>query len=228
MSEWIHVITATKVPQKRSSQSSPFEEIGFDPNDNSPFGPLGETMFLPVTRDTPPTVDRVLFQVVQATTLSDVGKTIAGAFQDLSGSGGYADGDWVVDYTTPDQTLEASLAFHEADMLAAKTARLDAGYDADGHIFQLSDSGFQKISTARDYLNTKIQDAGAPPSTKLAISDLSNVGVDFTSAQLTNHLLGIGDTISNIETERLNFFDGIALAIDAAGVKAVTFDFDQY
>lgn len=225
MVEWIHVLTASKMPLKRGSQSSPFEFFadGYEPNDN-PFGPGYETQFLPVTRETPPTVNPVLLKVVQSSTVGLDDVAYPGEYD---ANGQYAAGDWVVSYSQETQDLPVSKALKLDALATDREAAFDVGYSIGEFVFPFTETFFRQLADRHYWLDIAINDGAVPSNAQITFSDRTGKEVSVGLAGLRSNFRQYGLDYLRIFEIDVDARDEINAAADPAGVDAATWDFSE-
>lgn len=224
--EWIHLITATKTPQNRGSNNTPFENYpdGFDPNPGNGFGP-GEThQFLPVTRNAEPTIaNPVLQKAVKATTQSDQGVDIDGAYVT---PGTYADGDWIVSYTVTDQDLDVSKTLKKEELSADKLTTLSAGYTIGQYNLAFTEEVFAALTSRKTFMSNALLEGDIIGTDTIVLQDANGRKVQLTNAQLQNHYSLYGLAFTDIDGIEIAAEEEIDDATTPAQVDTVTWNFD--
>ena len=133
MAEYIHVITATKVPKIRTG-SSPFEDHGADPNNDPAFGSDQPTMFLPVSRPARPVINDITQQANVVTTVGDGGNAWPGQY--LAGP----PEEWEVTWIITAQDLDTSKFLKQDQLNADSESFREAGIDIGPNHFRFDES----------------------------------------------------------------------------------------
>jgi hypothetical protein len=220
MQEWIHVITASKLPVPRGSGNSPFEQYadGFDPNVGTPFGPDKESMFLPVSRPAAPVVNEVLLKVVQQSTVGANG---------IAYPGEYTDPTWTVGWDELPQDLAVSKSAKTAQLYKARDTHVATGYQVGNGTFRFPlTEDFHKVLLDRyNWLNLAVSQLAVPSNTKITFSDLNDKEVSVGVDTLKTHCIQFGIAYLGMNEKVVKARASIVAAATPAAVNAVTWTF---
>jgi hypothetical protein len=223
--EWIHVITATKLPVPRGSNSTPFEFYadGFDPNIDTPFGPEHESMFLPVTRVAQPTVNNVLYKLVQYQTTGANG---------VDYPGHYIDPDWIVEWEQLDQDIAVSQKLKINELLADRDTNVADGFTVGPFQFPLTEHFFRLMADRLRWLEDAIAAVYQAPdghtvtsNDEITFSDLSGKQVSVGYDTLKQRFIEFGYEYLLMNEVVVNKTDAINAATTPAMVDAVSWSF---
>lgn len=218
--EWIHVITATKLPIPRGGSGSPFEiyEDGFDPNVGTPFGPDKESMFLLVSRPEQPELNAVLEQAVQQSTVGANG---------VSYPGEYTDPTWTVGWDVVPQDLAVSREIKTGMLYRDRDIRVDIGYEVNGgtFTFPLTEEFHALLIDRYTWLQLAVSQLAVPSNTKITFSDLANKEVSVGVDTLKTHCIQFGISYLGMNEKVVKARASIAAAETVSQVNAVTWTF---
>lgn len=215
--EWIHVITATKVPQVRTGGSVfEFYDTGFDPNVDTPFGPDKETMFLPVTRLEPSVINPVLEQAVLIETEGDGGQMWPGH---------HVDPDWVVEYNVVPQDLDESKRLKVELLTSDRDSAISDGYTVGPFQFPFTEHFFRLLADRLRWLEDAIAALQVPSNTQLTFSDLSYKEVSVGYDSLKNHFVLFGKQYLGIYEKEVDARNRITAASTIEAVDLVAWNF---
>jgi hypothetical protein len=220
MAKYIHVVSATKVPENRGSSGSPFEEWETDPNLNPAFGPDERTMFLLVEEPGPPAFNDVL-QSLQNTFSPDVdGNDVRGE---------YIPGDevWRFTFTLVDNDLEKAKQIKLFKLEEAQGEALAAGYTVGNFVFPFTEDFFRQLADRHYWLDIATNDGVVPsdPAPMITFSDRQGKEVSVTLAQLRNNFGQYGSEYLRIFEKEVDARDEINAANTPGEVDAVTWSF---
>jgi len=221
MREWIHVITATKLPIPRGwpPQVFHFYDDSIDPNDGTPFGPSKETMFLPVSRPEMPVVNEVLLKVVQQSTVGADG---------VSYPGQYDDPDWVVGWDELPQDIERSRELKTAALYRDRDARVAKGYvvSANGKtlIFPLTDDFAAMLTLRQRQLELAVNALEVNANQKITFADLNEIEVPVGLTTLTTHVINFSKLYWGMNEKLVKARASILAAATPEAVDSVTWN----
>jgi hypothetical protein len=220
MQEWIHVVTATKLPIPRGFPPQVFHqyEDGVDPNVGTPFGPDKETMFLLVSRPEMPVVNEVLLKVVQQATVGADG---------VSYPGQYTDPTWTVGWDQLPQDLAVSKSLKSSQLYKARDTYVAAGYKVGNgtFIFPLTDSFLSLLHERYSLLTLMVNQLAVPSNSKITFSDLSDKEVSVGVDTLRDHTVNFAKAYLLMNEKVVKARAGIVAATTPAAVAAVTWTF---
>lgn len=215
MATYIHVITATKVPQNRGSDSTPFSEYASDPNASSAFGPDQDTMFLPVEDSAQPVVNEILLNVVRVLTQSDLGADVHGEY--ISG-----DEVWRKTWTTEAQDLETARSLKEFELQESEDAAVAVGYTVGQFVFPFVEEFFRLLADRHYWLDIAITDGAVPANTEITFSDRQGKEVSVGLATLRNNFRQFGKEYLIIQEKTVSAGDALEASTTLAEIDAVT------
>lgn len=221
--DWIHVVTSTKTPTIRSGQTSPFEvyENGFDPNSDGGFGPGQPTMFLPVTKPSPPAINPITQKRAIIKTLGTDSNQYNGQY--LVGPPEVWEWTWVVSEQDLSTSKQLKLELLEID----KQVAIDTGYTVGPYTIDFSEETLNFLHARLLVLERAIAfgDRGVDASTEITISDKNGLEVRLNVAQLESQYVNYGLAYFTIEQKAINKRDAINKATTVQQVDAVTWTF---
>jgi len=238
--EWIHVnttVVSTGEPEPRGRRSNPFETFpdGTDPNGGGAFGPTKDSMFLPVTRETPPAYDPVTQSLVESSAQEFGGARFwPGEFDAAYPTDPYQHGDWVVRYTIVGAALQdakdAKLAVLKTDYIAA----LNTGVAQGGFRFKQGDleNSYEDLVERVEFLTTVVlryvageANSWTPPGKTLFYSDSDGLAADSNTNAMQTRFASWGNDYNDKKEIYRNAETAINAAADVAAVDAVTWTF---
>jgi len=220
MQEWIHVITASKLPVPRGTDASPFYfyDDGFDPNVNTPFGPDKESMFLAVSRPALPTLNAVLQQAVQQSTVGPNGASYPGEFTDPT---------WTVGWGVVAQDLATSRELKSAMLYRDRDTRVEGGYEVNGGQlkFPLTEDFLVLLQSRYQALKLAVSKLSVPSNNKIIFSDLQDKEVSVGLTTLEDHVNLFALAYLGMNQKVVKARASIKAAASVEEVNAVTWTF---
>ena len=224
MAKYIHVITATKVPDILSaSWTDPFQDFETDPNVGG-FGSDERTMWLPVIEparpaDTP--ADRY-----DATYTDDTdGNSTRGVYV-----AGPPD-EWHFTWAQTARTLEEAKAYQQGQLEGDYQTRLALGYVDDGpggsgKTFELSNDNFGTIVNKRSWYNDALASGVIQGGRKASVFAKDSTRVQFQNFnQFGVFVDRFGLSWDDINEHKYVTADAIEGALNVTQVDNVTWDF---
>jgi len=208
---WVHVNSTSKDPVLLSGNYFFEFENGFNPNDGNPFGPAGETMFLPVINIPSPPVNDVLISVTPINTNGV--------------RGGYVNPNWEFGWTQTTQTLSYAKEIKLLQLETDQQTALDAGHIIGQFTLDFSEEVFQGLDSRYKFLDLAINEGAAPANQTLTFSDRDGKEVSVNLTQLKTNYVAYGQAYFVILEKAVNKRDAINAATTPAQVDAVTWVF---
>jgi hypothetical protein len=220
MPEYIHLVSATKTPENRGTNPTPFEHFPSNPNDEpgSSFGEAERTMFLPVYDDPAPLYDEVTEYLLPYQTPDVTGILRPGRYDAPTAS-------WHRGYAIAGNTLEDAREIKLYRLSEAVAAALDLGYPVSTYIFPFTEDMFTLLDNRQRWLEAAINDGTVPANTKITFSDKNGAEVSVGLAALRAHYIAYGSKYLRIFEKEVDARDAIRDALTPAAVSAVAWNF---
>lgn len=221
MSEWIHVVSATKIPTLLGSASTPFKFYpdGFDPNSTGSFGEDQATMYLPVHRPAQPSLNPVLEKAVLQET--------AGTNGDLY-PGKYVAPSWAVGYDIVEQDIETSRRYKTAQLNAARDAKQQAGFtlqNGESILLPLVPSFRDELQSALAFADQGVAQLKIPSTYTFTFAGIDNVSVTMGIDTLRGAVVDFCAEYYAMNGVYVAALDSITSAQTPVDVDAVTWTF---
>lgn len=215
MPKFIHVISATKIPENRGSNTTPFEDFPSNPNDDVTFGPSQRTMFLSVDEPAAPVVNPILEQVNDTFTPDVNGVDVRGVYvggEDL----------WRFTWDVVPQDLEVAREIKQLELDQAENAAVAVGYTVGQFVFAFTENFFILLADRHYWLDIAITDGEVPANTEITFSDRTGKEVSVGLATLRSHFRQFGREYLTIQETSVASRDRLEAATTLAEIDAVT------
>ena len=215
MAKYIHVVSATKTPENRGSNSTPFEDFASDPNDGVMFGPGERTMFLPVDEPAEPVINKIL-EKLTATFTDDVnGDPVHGVYVD-------AETLWRFTWLVEAQDLEAARSLKLFELQQAEGAAVAVGYTAGNFVFPYTEEFFRLLADRHYWMDIAISDGEIAPGAQITFSDRQGQEVSVGLTTLRTNFRQFGREYLVIQETTVASVDALEAATTLAEIDAVT------
>ena len=222
MSLWIHVQKADKLPIKRGSSSTPFEEFASDPNPNYQHP---DYEFLPVITDyTEPAYNPVQQFLRKFTTVG-----VDGTYE-----GHHVAPNWRQEWEIVTRTLAQAKAAQLDRLQDDYQTRLEQGYldsraGGSNKLFTLDEISFGALDHKHGWFVQAQADGVIPAGRKASVFAADSTRVQFNNlAQFRGFYDNYGLTWDNINEHYYEKGDAIANANSIGQVVAVTWNFNAF
>ena len=217
MAKFIHVISATKVPENRGSNTNPFEDFPSNPNDDVTFGPSQRTMFLSVDEPAAPVVNPILEQVTPTYTPDVNGVNVRGVYvsgEDL----------WRFTWTTSAQELETARSIKHLELEQNESDAVAVGYTVGQFVFPYTEEFFRLLADRHYWLDIAITDGEVPANTQITFSDRTEKEVSVGLTTLRNNFRTFGKEYLIIQETSVASFDRLEAASTLTEIDAIVWE----
>lgn len=216
MAKFIHVVSATKTPENRGSNTTPFEDFPSNPNGGS-FGPSERTMFLAVDEPAEPVVNPILEQVTQTYTPDINGVNVRGVYvsgEDL----------WRFTWNVIAQNIEVARELKDFELQQAENAAVAVGYTVGQFVFPFTEEFFRLLADRHYWLDIAINDGEVPANTQITFSDRVGKEVSVGLTQLRNNFRQFGKEYLVIQETSVASRDRLEAANTLVQIDAVVWE----